>query len=360
MNALTYYTRIATLICVGLVATLQAVAEVPDPIAYVTNQGGGVTVLNARTLKQIDEIAVGKDPRGLAVTPDGRWLLTANQGSADVSVVDTGTRKEVKRIAVGRNVEFMRIAPDGRRAFVTYEPASEGGQPGKNDRAGKDEKGEKGENDEAPAEVAIIDLTQWAVVGRIKAARETEAIEFSSDGKLLLVANEGDNTVGVYDLSTLKQIRLVDVAPFGNRPRGIKIFPDGKVYAVTLENSNNLLLLDAGFKPIKTVPTGQGPYGIAFDREGRYLWVAASRANQLQVFDAHTLAPVAAIPVGKRCWHFSFTPGEQKLLLACGRSNSVQVIDAQKREVVDTLRGYKLPWGVVTYPTSVGSLDAPR
>jgi hypothetical protein len=38
----------------------------------------------------------------------------------------------------------------------------------------------------------------------------------------------------------------------------------------------------------------------------------------------------------------------------------VQVIDPQKREVVDTLQGYKLPWGVVTYPTSVGSLDAPR
>ncbi|MDP1125361.1 beta-propeller fold lactonase family protein, partial [Klebsiella pneumoniae] len=80
----------------------------------------------------------------------------------------------------------------------------------------------------------------------IKAARETEAIEFSPDGKLLLVANEGDNTVGVYELSTLKQIRRVDVAPYGNRPRGIKIAPDGKTYVVTLENSNNLLLLDAG------------------------------------------------------------------------------------------------------------------
>lgn len=354
MNAFTYYLRIATLVCVGGVATLEAGAEVPDPLAYVTNQGGGVTVLNARTFKPLAEIAVGKDPRGLAVTPDGRWLLTANQGSADVSVVDTGTRKEIKRIAVGRNVEFMRISPDGRRAFVTYEPSSEGGPPGKNQPAEKDD------TNDAPAEVAIIDLGHWAVVGRIKAARETEAIEFSPDGKRLLVANEGDNTVGVYDLSTLKQIQSVDVAPFGNRPRGIKVAPDGSTYVVTLENSNNLLLLDAAFRPIKAVPTERGPYGVAFDREGRTLWVAASRADQLQVFDAHTFAPVAAIPVGKRCWHFSFTPDAQRLLLACGRSNSVQVIDPQKREVVDTLQGYKLPWGVVTYPTSVGSLDAPR
>ncbi|MFY0100016.1 hypothetical protein ABTQ08_21360, partial [Acinetobacter baumannii] len=84
--------------------------------------------------------------------------------------------------------EFMRISPDGRRAFVTYEPSSEGGPPVKNRPAGKDENDEK---DEAPAEVAIIDLNQWAVVGRIKAARETEAIEFSPAGTLLLVANEG-------------------------------------------------------------------------------------------------------------------------------------------------------------------------
>lgn len=163
MKTRTYTVQIATLICVGLLSTVQAVAEVPDPVAYVTNQGGGVTMLNARTLKPVAEIAVGKDPRGLAVTPDGRWLLTANQGSADVSVVDTGTRKEIKRIAVGRNVEFMRISPDGLRAFVTYEPSSEGGPPGKSDQAKKDDK------DDAPAEVAIIDLSQWAVVGRIKA-----------------------------------------------------------------------------------------------------------------------------------------------------------------------------------------------
>lgn len=354
MTALTYYLRIATLLCAGWVSILQAGAEVPDPVAYVTNQGGGVTVLNARTFKPVAEIAVGKDPRGLAVTPDGRWLLTANQGSADVSVVDTGTRKEVKRIPVGRNVEFMRIAPDGSLAFVTYEPSSEGGPPGK--RPSPQKEGD----DEAPAEVAVIDVRQWEVVGRIKAARETEAIEFSPDGKRLLVANEGDDTVGVYNLATLEKMQSIDVSPFGSRPRGIKIAPDGKTYVVTLENSNNLLLLDAALRPVRAVPTERGPYGVAFDRAGRYLWVAASRADQLQVFDARTFALVAAIPVGKRCWHFSFTPDDQALLLACGRSHSVQVIDPSKRQVTDTLQGYKLPWGVVTFPNSAGSLDAPR
>ncbi|CAG9168235.1 hypothetical protein LMG23992_01063 [Cupriavidus laharis] len=354
MNFLIRCIGMAALACLSVGPAWQAHAA-EGGVAYVTNQGGGVTVLDTRTVTPVADIEVGRDPRGLAVSPDGRWLLTANQGSSDVSVVDTGTRKEVRRIAIGKNVEFMRISPDGRRAFVTYEPSSRGGPQGSERNTGKEEA-----QDEILAEVAVVDLGQWRIVGRIKASRETEGIEFSPDGKLLVVANEGDNTLVAYDLATFERVRSVDVSPFGSRPRGIKIAPDGKTYVVTMENSDNLLLLDTGFRLIKTIPTERGPYGVAFDREGRYLWVAASRADRLQVFDARSLAPVAVVPVGKRCWHFSFTPDAQKLLLACGRSNSLQVIDPKRYEVVDTLQGYKMPWGVVTYPISVGSLDAPR
>ncbi|MGN5477892.1 YncE family protein [Cupriavidus basilensis] len=107
--------------CLSVVPALQANAA-GSGVAYVTNQGGGVTVLDTHTLKPIADIVVGRDPRGLAVSPG--WSLAAHRQPRefDVSVVDTGTRKEVRRIAIGKNVEFMRISPDGRRAFVTYEP----------------------------------------------------------------------------------------------------------------------------------------------------------------------------------------------------------------------------------------------
>ncbi len=340
--------------CIGMAAAAQAAAGTPEQAAYVTSEGAGVTVLDIQTLKPVAEIAVGRKPRGIGISPDGRWLLTANQGSSDVSVVDTRTRKEIKRINVGKNVEFMRITADGKRALVTYEPAGLGGPPGKegHEKEGKD-------SDDLPAEVAIIDLKKWAVVGRVKASPETEGIELTPDGKSMVVTNEGDNTIAVYNLATLKKTSSIDISSHGSRPRGIKVSPDGKSYVVTLENSGNYLVLDAQFKPIKTVATENGPYGVAFDPEGRYIWIAAARAGQLQVFnaDSHTLK--ASIPVGKRCWHFSFTPDAKKLLLACGRSNALQVIDTQKYEVADTLEGYKMPWGVITYPKSEGSLDAP-
>lgn len=340
---------ILALFYLGACSASPSHAAGPEGVAYVSNQGGGVTLLNIQTLKPEANIVAGASPRGIAVSKDGRWLLTANQGSADVSVIDTATKKEVRRIPVGANAEFIRIAPGGDRAFVTYEPSSTGGPPSK--------EASKLDDDATPAEVAVIDLQSWKVIGRMKASLETEGIEFSQDGKQIIVTNEGDNSLTVYDSATLKQTQRIDLTAFGARPRGIKVSPDGRGYVVTMENANSFIWLDVSFKFIRSVPTEVGPYGVAFDPRGRYIWVAASRAGQLQVFDAKTSALVASVPVGKRCWHFSFTPNGQQLLLACGRSNAVMVIDTASYRVVSTLDDFKMPWGVVTYPPSSGSLD---
>ena len=319
-----------------------------DGLAYVTNQSGGISVIDTTTLAPAGDFAVGGGPRGLAVTPDGRWLLAANQATADVSVVDLKTRAEVRRFAIGKNVEFIRILPDGSRAFVAYEPSSQG-KPG----AAKEK-----DSDDTPAELAVIDLTTWAVIGRMKASLETESIEFSPDGRLLIVANEGDDTLGIYDLASLKQIKSINLSSQGSRPRGVKASPTDGTYIVTFENSDNAVLLDKDFAPLKSFATEKGPYGAAFDPQGRTLWISAARSNRLQVFDASGLTQLASIPVGKRCWHFTFTPDGSTVLLACGRSDEVQIIDAGTMTVTGSLTGFKTPWGIVTYPKTNGSLDA--
>ncbi len=341
----------------GLLLVLSAFrvsAQVPENVAYVTNQGNGVTVIDLTQMQPIKVIDVGgKDPRGIALTPDGKYLLTANQGTSDVSVIDTATSKVVHRIKIGKNPEFLRMQPDGSKAFVTYEPGSTGGPPKK--EGGK----EKEKEPSVPGHLAVINLERMSVVDDITGAPETEGIEFSADGKHMLVTNEGNDTVTVYDLATNRLVKTLDVHPYGSRPRGIKRAPDGSMYVVTLENSDNFLVLDRNLKVIKSVPTDKGPYGVSFDRSGKRIWIAAARGKKLQVFDAKTFAEIASVPVGNRCWHFSFTPDESKVLVACGRSDEVEVIDAQKYAPIKTISDLKLPWGVVTYPKSYGSLDQP-
>ena len=179
------------------------------------------------------------------------------------------------------------------------------------------------------------------------------------EGKLILVTNEADNTVTAHSIATGKLVKTVSTEKYGNRPRGIKVSPDGSRYVVTLEYGNSFLVLDKNLKPLKAVPTGKTPYGVSFDREGKRLFVAASKDKLLQVFDAQTYEKLAEMPTGDRCWHFSFTPDDSRILLACGRSNDIHVFDARTYAPLKRITGKNLPWGIVTYPKSVGSLDAP-
>ena len=325
-------------------AGLPALADV----AYVSNEKGSVSVVDLATLQIVKEFEIGgKNPRGIAVTKDGAYVLTANKETDDVSVIDTKTGQIAHRIIVGDGPEFLRI--HGDFAYVTHEP---GGRR-------EDGKAEVPEKADERAQISEIDLKTWKVTKSIQSGLETEGLEFSGDGKYLLATNEGDETISVYDRASGKEIKSVSNREYGKRPRGIKITPDGKSYVVTLEGSSNIIVLDAQFNVTKSVPTKNGPYGIAFDPTGKYMLVAASRSSALQIFDATTFALVKEVELGMRCWHFTYTPDGSKILVACGRSNDLRVIDAKTFAPLAAIADAKMPWGLVTYPKAYGSLDAP-
>lgn len=356
-----------------------SIAAQASPLAYVTNERDGVTVIDLDKLAIVQTFETGGiGPRGIGITEDGKFLVTANKGTDDISVIDTASGVVARRIAVGKNVEFVRVK--GGFAYVTYEPSGPGAppearqgastpkgtgmakEPAAPQAAAAAKSGKEGKDDDdlIPAEIAVVDLASGKVVQSMKSGRETEGIEFSADGQLMLVANEGENTVTVYTRKTGAILRKIDVSTFGSRPRGIKISPDGKRYAVTLEFSDQVLLIDAAtFAVVKTGATKKSPYGVSFDASGRRLYVAAARSSVIQVFDADTLAVLGEIPVGARCWHFSLTPDGERLIAACGRSDTLVVADVSTFQVVKTFSGALGPWGVVTFPRARGSIDVP-
>ncbi len=340
-------------LCAGL--SMSTWADHHLGVAYVTNQDKGVSVISLENFSVIDTIDIeAKEPRGIGITNDGKLLITANREGGDVSVIDTATKKVVKHIPIGQNPEFVRVFGDF--AYVSYEPSAKAGPPPKpGEKEDDDDEGEQ-----LPAGIAIIDLKAMNVVKTIMSGPETEGIEFSHDGTKMLVTNEGDNTITVYDIKSGKLVSKVDTHKLGDRPRGIKASPDGKSYVVTLEYGDKILLLDEKFKPLKTVATAKGPYGIAFDKSGKRLLVAAFKDKQLQVFNGKTLALEKTVPIGDRCWHFTFTPDEKHLLVACGRSHEVQVLDGATYQPVSQVKDLNLPWGIVTYPKAMGSLDAAK
>ncbi len=347
------------LVCLAGLSACTTEEPTPTGMAYVSNQKGNVTVIDLDTFEPVAEIDVGTlGPRGIGVTADGKLLVTANVDGGDISLIDRASGELLKRIPIGKNPEFVRIR--GNRAFVSFEPASLGGPPPKPGSAEAKALAAAREDDDAePAKIAVVDLIEGKVIRAITGGMETEGIEFSADGKNIIVTNEADENISVHDIESGALVKTISTREYGNRPRGIKMAPDGKSYVASIEYGNKLVVLDSEYNVVKTVSTGAVPYGISFDRDGKRLFVALAKGQVLQIFDTSTYEPIGEIKTGKRCWHFTFTPDDKHILIACGRSDEIVVIDAEKLEPVKRITGQKMPWGVVTYPKSVGSLDVP-
>ena len=70
--------------------------------AYVSNQDGGVSVIDLESMETTGNIDIqAKSPRGIAVTADGKLLITANKDDGNISVVDRASGQLIKLIPVG-------------------------------------------------------------------------------------------------------------------------------------------------------------------------------------------------------------------------------------------------------------------
>lgn len=117
---------------IGLLAGPRDVAFTPSGAkAYVSNDDGTVTVINATTKAVITTVSgLGSSPSALAITPDGSEVYVANAASNNVSVIDTSTDTVVGGpIAVGLQPNGVAITPDGSTAYVSNSNASLPGDP---------------------------------------------------------------------------------------------------------------------------------------------------------------------------------------------------------------------------------------
>lgn len=338
----------------------QAVSEAEAPVttsagfAYVTSQDAGVSVIDLATMEVVKQFDVkAEGPRGLGITDDGKKLIVATRENESISVIDTATGEVLQQIKVGKNPEFVRVR--GNFAFISSEPSAVGGPPPKPGEKAKEDDDE--DEEKIPAKIAVVDLIKGEKVKEITGGPETEGIEFSADGKNIVITNEADNTITVHNIEDGSLVKTIPTHELGDRPRGIKVSPDGNTYIATLEYGNKFVVLDKDFNVVRTVDTAQTPYGISFDKTGNHIFVAANKDKLLEVFDAKTYEKIKDIPTGNRCWHFSFTPDDKQIMLACGKSDAVFVIDTDKLEVTKQIEVKNMPWGIVTYPKSMGSLD---
>lgn len=92
-------------------------------IVYVAAAGDDIIeIINIATMEIIGNIRLqsGDEPTELALTPDGRTLLSANYGSGSVSIIDTRSMTEDVRLVLDPDPAWIVIGRDGGTAYVLH------------------------------------------------------------------------------------------------------------------------------------------------------------------------------------------------------------------------------------------------
>jgi YVTN family beta-propeller protein len=140
---------------------------------------------------QATQIAVGKGPEGIDMSPDGAEVWVAHSKDGGISVIDTATKnvKETLPMAM-KHSNRVKFTPDGKQVFVSD---AEGG------------------------EILVIDATTRKAVEHVKVGGVPLGIQMQPDGARAFVA-DAESGIVVLDLKTLKVIGKIET---GTAPDGM-------------------------------------------------------------------------------------------------------------------------------------------
>jgi YVTN family beta-propeller protein len=128
----------------------------------------------------------------------------------------------------------------------------------------------------------------------IPVGRGSEGFDVSPNGKEAWVANAGDGTISVIDISAKKvTATLAANARGANR---LKFTPDGKLVLVTPGSA--LVIFDSATqKEVKRLPNVHGSGGIQMQPDGARAYVACGRDGYVAVIDLKTMEMVGRVDV---------------------------------------------------------------
>jgi YVTN family beta-propeller protein len=241
----------------------------------------GIAVIDAATRRVTRILPGGTDPEQFDLTPDGRWLVAANEDVGLASIVDVPSGRIVAQVPVGGEPEGVRVSRDGATAYVTSE---------------------------AEHRVTAIDLARRVPRGRATVDARPRDLALMPDGRRYWASAEVGGTVSLVDGATGQVLRRVAL-PNGAKPMGLAVAPDGgRLYVATGRGGTVEVVDTRAGRIVGSVKVGARPWGIALTRDGRKLYVANGPSNDVSVVDTQRLRVTATIAVGALPWGIAIGP----------------------------------------------------
>lgn len=333
-------------------------AEAENYQVFVSNEKAGtLTVIGSQANGTSNNfpvaatIPVGKRPRGVRASPDGKTIYVALSGTpiepppqldangnpilkknsdddddkkadktADgIGIVDVAQKKFLRKIPAGSDPEQFCLNLDGSRIYIANEDVSA---------------------------ATILDATNGKVVTFVPVGREPEGVAASPDGKFFYVTCETAGDVYAIDAQTFKVLSHFVVHP---RPRSAAFLPDGSRAFIPSESAGELNVIDTAEQKVVRVislPKGSRPQCVRVSADGKKVYASTGRGGTICVVDAHRYEVLNTIKVGARPWGMEFSPDGKYLFTANGPSDDVSVVDVAAEKEVARVKSPGSPWGI--------------
>lgn len=197
--------------------------------------------------------------------------LVSNYGSHTITVFDKKKQEVTGVISTGNGPKGIALDQTSGRAYVALS-------------------GEDG--------IEVIDITAGDVIGRIRLSRGDNPQEsaLTPDGKILLTADAGSNTVSVIDTASLLEVSRLSV---GGMPRSVVIDRTGRRAYVFNTLSNTISVIDIPTRlTAATIAAESEPLRGQFNRAGDRLYVIHGGSPYLSITDPFSLSVVRKEFVG--------------------------------------------------------------
>ncbi|PSL47169.1 YVTN family beta-propeller protein [Chitinophaga niastensis] len=178
----------------------------------------------------------------------------------EIAVVDLALGKVLNTIPVGVCPYAVIISKDKKLAFVSN---FGGPHPGKGDRTEKSAGTDVAVDERSVAlrgSVTVIDIQSRKKITEIATRIHPESMTLSPEGKLLYVTDDSGDGISVIDIRTLKVVHTISTKPdpslpYGSLTTALAFSADGKTLLAANAGNNSIALIDPKFPQ-------KAPYGF--------------------------------------------------------------------------------------------------
>jgi YVTN family beta-propeller protein len=302
-----------------------AVRNFPSRVYVPNSESNTVSVINPTTYRVIDQFAVGANPQHVVPSYDLKTLWVNNDQGNSLTAIDPRTGKPGRTIPV-TDPYNLYFTPDGHYAIVVSERR---------------------------ARLDFRDAHTMRLHHSLSIpCSGVNHMDFTADGKELLVSCEFDGKVVKVDVASEKVVGQLTLDP-GGMPQDVKLSPDGNVFYVADMANGGVWIVDANrMRKIGFIPTGAGAHGLYVSRDSRYLYVSNRMEGSVSVISFATRKVVHKwrIPGGGSP-DMGGVSADGKVLWLTGRYNAeVYAISTANGHLLARIPVGSGPHGLCVYP----------